>query len=262
VLRSVLLKTVRDARRGLVWWSLGLLGLVLLTVLFWPSVRDNPGLKDFAKDAPDVVKAFTGGELDFTTPAGYLETRLFALIVPLLFLVYSIGAGARAIAGDEEAGTLELLLSNPISRTRIVLEKLGALVVQLGALAVVLLALVAGSAKAVSMDISTGRIAAAAVTTFLLALAFGALSLAVGAATGRRSAALGISAAAAVFGYLLDGLAEVVDVLDPWRVLSPFDWAGEPLRHGLGGGAVALAVAAGLVVAAALPLFGRRDIAV
>ena len=127
MLRSVLAKTVRDGRRSLAWWSLGLLGVVLLTVGFWPSVRDSPELARFAQNAPDVLKAFTGGELDFATAVGYLEARLFALVVPVLFLVYAIGAGARAIAGEEEAGTLDLLLSLPLARTRLVLEKAGAL---------------------------------------------------------------------------------------------------------------------------------------
>jgi ABC-2 type transport system permease protein len=262
MLRSVLVKTIRDARRALVWWSLGMLGVVLLTVGFWPSVRDSPELERFARNAPDVLKAFTGGELDFATPIGYLEARLFALIVPVLFLIYAIGAGARAIAGEEEAGTLDLLLSLPLSRARLVLEKAAALGLQLGALALVLLAFVVAAAALVSMDVSAARIGAAVVTAYLLAVAHGALALAIGAGTGKRAVALGIAASVAVAGYLLDGLAQFVDALEPWRVLSPFDWAGHPLRNGLGAGTAALAVAAVVAAAAALPLFARRDVAV
>ena len=74
--------------------------------------------------------------------------------------------------------------------------------------------------------------------------------------------ALGLAAAVAVAGYLLDSLAQFVEALEPWRVLSPFDWAGQPIRDGLGAGAVALALAAVACAVAALPLFARRDIAV
>jgi ABC-2 type transport system permease protein len=262
VLGSVLTKTVRDALRGLVWWSLGVAGIVLLVVLFWPSVRDSPELVRFAREAPEALKAFTGGTLDFATPVGYLETRLFGLLIPILFLVYAIGAGARAIAGEEEAGTLDLLLALPLSRRRLVLEKLGALVLQLGVLGLVLLVLVLGSAELVSMDVPAGRIAAAVVTVYLLGLAHGALAAAVGAGTGSRALALGAAAAVAVGGYLLDSLGAIVDALEPWQVLSPFDWAGRPLRDGLGSGAAVLAVAALAAGAAALPLFDRRDVAV
>jgi ABC-2 type transport system permease protein len=126
----------------------------------------------------------------------------------------------------------------------------------------VLFVLVEGSAKAVSMDVSAGRVAAAVLAAYLLGLAHGSLALAIGAGTGKRAVVLGGAAAVGVAGYLLDGLAEVVDALEPWRVLSPFDWAGEPIRHGLGLGAAGLAVATLVAGATALPLFARRDIAV
>jgi beta-exotoxin I transport system permease protein len=262
MLRSVLTKTLRDARRAFVWWSLGLVALVLISIAFWPSVHDNEGFKRFERDAPEALKAFTGGQLDFTSPAGYLDARLFALVVPLLFLVYAVGWGARGIAGEEEARTLELVLAYPISRTRLLLEKLGALTLQLATLGAVLLVTVVASAKAVSMDISSVRIADAVLAVYLLGLLHGTLALGVGAATGKRATAIGVAAAAAVAGYFLNGLGQVVDALEPWRVLSPFDWVGDPLREGLGAGVIALAVGALLAAAAGLPFFKRRDVGV
>jgi membrane-associated phospholipid phosphatase len=66
-----------------------------------------------------------------------------------------------------------------------------------------------------------------------------------------------------VAGYLLNGLAQIVDELEPWRVLSPFAWVGEPVRDGLPLGHAAGLLAATLAAAAlAPPLFGRRDLAV
>ena len=63
----------------------------------------------------EALKAFIafGGDLDYVSGAGYLGSELFAFMVPLLLLIAAIGAGARAIAGEEERGTLDLLLANP-----------------------------------------------------------------------------------------------------------------------------------------------------
>ena len=180
----------------------------------------------------------------------------------LLFLVYAVGWGARGVAGEEEAGTLDLVLAHPVSRSRLVLEKLGALTLQLAILGGVLLVTVVVSAKAVSMDISSGRIAGAVLAVSLLGLLYGTLALAVGAATGKRATAIGVAAALAVAAYFLDGLGQVVDALEPWRRLSPFDWVGDPLREGLGARVIALAVGALLLAAAAVPLFNRRDVGV
>ncbi len=75
MLRSVLGKTVYEHRRGLVFWSLGLAGLVYVIVLVYPSVRDKPELNRLVQDYPDVLKAFIGGgaAVDYLSAAGYLN---------------------------------------------------------------------------------------------------------------------------------------------------------------------------------------------
>lgn len=147
MLRNVFLRTIADARRALAWWSLGLAGLVALMVSVYPTVRDNPSLNKLVEDYPEALKGFVafGGDVDYASAAGYLGTELFAFIVPLLLLIAAIGAGARAIAGEEEAGTLDLLLANPLSRRRLLLEKAAAIIAETAVLGlVILLALVAG----------------------------------------------------------------------------------------------------------------------
>lgn len=265
MLGSVLAKTIRDARRGLVAWSVGLAGTIALTVSIYPTVRDNPQFEDLSESYPEELQAFFGGQFDLTTAAGYLDVELYSFMVPLLLLVQAIGAGARAIAGEEEAGTLDLLLANPVSRERVAIEKLGALVALSGVLAVVLLVAVLLLARAVSMEIGFAEVASATLMTWLIAVAHGALALLVGAATGSRGLAIALATAVAVAGYLLEGLGNLVDFLEPLRVLSPFHWytAPDPLRGSYAAGWAALLVAVTLALAlAALPAFERRDIGV
>ena len=40
MLRSVATKLVRDQRRAMIWWTLGLIALTAFTLLAYPSVRD------------------------------------------------------------------------------------------------------------------------------------------------------------------------------------------------------------------------------
>ena len=236
MLRSVFAKTLRDIRRSFAWWTLGLAGYVALIVAVWPTVKNNPALTKLHETYPEALKAFVafGGEFDFSTPAGYLGAEIFSLLAPLLLLVAAIGAGARAIAGEEERGTLDLLLSAPVSRQRLAVEKLGALVVEIVALgAVFWLALAIGS-QATAMHLSLENLAAAVADAVLLAVAFGAIALLLGAATGRRGLATGLTAALAVAAYLLNSLSPLVHALEHVRAASPFYHyvAGDPLRHG------------------------------
>lgn len=266
MLRDAFLKTLRDGRRAIAWWTLGLVAMTALMVAAYPSVRDNPNLNKMVEDYPDAFKAFLGlGEtVDYTSPAGYLNSELFSFVVPLLLLIAAIGAGARATAGEEEQGTLDLLLANPISRRRLVLDKLAALCAEIVVLALVLwLSLIVGAA-AVGMHISAAHLAAACTAAALLAVAYGAIALFLGALIGRRGAVIGITAAAALAAYLVSSLAELVRFLEPLRVASPFYHyaANNALRAGLAPEHIALLLGlAVLATVAAVVAFERRNLA-
>ena len=266
MLRGILLKSLRDVRKSFAWWSLGLAGYVVLIVGVWPAIRDNDALAELEQSYPEELKAFFSfGGFDFSTAAGYLGAELFSLMVPLLLIVAAVGAGARAIAREEEHGTLDLLLANPISRRRLVLEKVGALALELVGLAAVLFVVLAVATSVADMDVSVGDLASATTSAFLLGLAFGVLAFALGAATGRSAIAIGLSAAAAVAAYLVNGLAPLVDAIHSIRWLSPWYHyvAGDPLREGLSWGNALVLVAIAIVAAAvAVCAFDRRDVGV
>ena len=266
MLRSVFARSLHDARRSFLWWTLGLIAYVGLIAAVWPSVRDNPALVKLHETYPEALKAFVsfGGEFDFSTAAGYLGAELFSLIVPLLLLVASIGAGARALAGEEEQGTLDLLLSQPVSRRRVALEKLAALCLEVIALGGVLWFALWIGARAASMGISGAHLLAGTAAAVLIALAYGGVAMLVGAATGRRAPAIALATALAVAAYLVNGLSPLVHFLHTIRWISPWYHytAGDPLRHGLAVNSVVF-VAIVAVTAVLVPLvFERRDLAV
>lgn len=258
---TVFAKTLYDRRRSLLAWSLGLVSLIALILAYWPSVRGNDELDRFIRELPEAVRALTG-EVGLATPAGYLNGELFAFMVPVLVLVVAIGMGARAVAGEEERGTFELLLSMPISRQRVLLEKVAGGLVVLLSLGVVLgTALVVG-ARVAGMDIAASRLVAATVAVIALSLPFGALALLLGCITGARGASIGVTAAAAVAAYLLDALAPFSTLLAPYGKLSPFRWydSAAVLEHGIRWGCLALLVAlASVFVTAAAFALQQRD---
>ena len=98
---EVALQTLRERRRSLLWWSLGLVAFVALNIAFYPSIRGDTSINDYVKDLPESLRGlFAGGELDIASPAGYLNSQVFALMAPLILLIFAVGAGADAVAGD------------------------------------------------------------------------------------------------------------------------------------------------------------------
>jgi ABC-2 type transport system permease protein len=92
---------------------------------------------------------------------------------------------------------------------------------------------------------------------------FGSITLALGCATGHRTAAAGGASALAVAAYLLTSLAGLVEGLRKFRPLSPFWWysGNDPLRNGLSALHVALLVAVTVcALSVAVYTFVRRDI--
>src|SRR5437667_12364894 len=81
------------------------------------------------------------------TPEGYITFRYMETSWPLLRSIWPILAGARLVRGEEERGTMDVLLATSQSRTRLLLEKVGALLLALLVIAVLFeVVVVAGEA--------------------------------------------------------------------------------------------------------------------
>jgi ABC-2 type transport system permease protein len=263
---SIVVHAIRRRRLGLLGWSLGLVGVVALVAVSYPAVRGNAELdQTFAQLSPS-VRSLLGltGNTGLTSPRGYLDSQFFANLLPLLLLVFGIGCGAWAVAGDEDAGTLELLLANPVGRGGVALARFAALTIMIAALAAVALAaLLLARAPAGLTQVSVARLCAAVASCAALGLAYAAIAFTVGAAGGRRGVAIAAAAGLAVVGFVLEGLGEAVTALRPVRAAMPWHWllGTDPLRNGLSWQSLGLPLALSLALAAAgTATFVHRDL--
>lgn len=261
-LRTVYLKTLRDLRHGLIGWSVSIGLLVLVESLIWPSFKDMKDIEKLFAQYPDYMQRLFDVTA-MTSGRGFLNAELFTLLLPALFLVYAIGRGARLVAGEEEEGTLDVLLVTPLSSTRILLEKTLGLVTAVLVLGIALYAVTLGSSLALGMGIGPGDTFSGFLAMVLLGTEFGLLALGVGAATGRRSLAVAVPAALAVAAYVLYVAGVLVQGVDPWQHLSPLEQAlaSGPLGGGLPLDFLWLLLGCVLVTLATLPTLDRRDIA-
>jgi ABC-2 type transport system permease protein len=260
-------RLVRDRRWSTLWWAFGFIGLTLFTVALYPSIKGQPSIEELLADMPDAFRSAIGYQpsVPLSSPAGYLHARLFSTLVPLLAVVFGIGAGARAIGGSEEAGTLELLLANPVTRGRVLLERYLATFGLLGVLLVVFAAalLVLGPLFGALEGVATADLLWACAAVYALGLLHGSLAFALGAAAGRRGVAVALATTVAVAGYLVETVLAAVGDLGPVRQLSPWHLY---LQHNmLAEGATLAAVVLLLAVSAVLlaaswVMFQRRDL--
>ncbi len=197
------------------WWMLGIFAFIFINLIFYPSFRDQAAeFEQTFQQIPETAKALLSDTGDFLSPAGYLSSQVFYLMMPLLVGILAITLGASLIGKEEKEGTVELLLSRPISRGQLLAAK--ALVGILIVLAAGLLGTVttAAMAKMVDLAVPTGNIMLAGAAATLLGLSFGAIALAI-TTLGRnaRAGSIGIATLYALGGYIVVSLSSSVEWL-------------------------------------------------
>jgi len=264
MLRSVLGKTIRDLRWPTFWVAAALLIAAFYFTAAYPTYVKTFDLDQLLSKMPAAMKTLIGGSLiDVSSVNGFLNVELFPLILPAVLAGYAIGLGSGLTAGEESRGTIDVLLSYPVRRSTIVLDKVLAtgLSVAIGAACLWIGSILGAGAG--NSPIDGGDVAAGLLLAVLLAFDFGALAVLLAAGTGNRGATAGLSAAVLVVMYFMNALAPVIPSLDSVKGLSLFYWylEGNPLRNGLAiGDALVLAAVALALLGLALPTFERRDL--
>lgn len=263
LLRSVFLKTLRDLRLPIFWTGLGLAVLGAYFMWLYPTFSKLFDLQSLLSKMPPAITALIGGSLiDVSTPTGFLNMELFPLMLPIILGGFAIALGSGATAA-EEGGSLDLLLSAPVARWRVLGQKAGAMALSMVVIAIALFVGIELGAAFSSTSVAADRVAAGLVLATLLALAFGGIAMAIGCATGNRGLSIGIVSAILVVTYFVNRLAPLVHALEQVRGLSPFYYYlhGDPLKHGLDwADAAVLAFIAVVGFGIALVTFQRRDL--
>lgn len=233
---------MRDRRRSTIWWSFSITAVSVVTAAFYPSLtKATSGHAGSESSATMSSILGLSSGINPSTPVGFLWSLNYSNQLPWLLMALGIALGTAAIAGDESEGTLEYLLAKPVTRTQVALARFAGMVSVLLIASIVNLVGVAvtmplfdltdpttvtaanGVAQSVSGatvgDLFIGGLAAMAV-----GLGSGAVAYFIGAATGRRGMALGLSSGIAVAGYVFYTLSNVTGSLEAFTWISPWRW--------------------------------------
>ena len=248
-------------RRATIGYVVGMIVYAFVVVAIYPSFKNDASLNSLTRNNSTFAALF-GASGPLTTSSGWLNANLYANFVPLVVLLVTVGYGASCIAGQDEDGTLGLIVTLPVSRRRIALEKVAAVSTQAVAVSLAATACVAVG-RSFDLTVDTVGLVGTTAGVALLGIDFGLLAVFVGAATGRRGSALGIASAVAAASYLISSLAPVVTWLRPARYASLFFYAvgNGQLTHGLrAGDLAALTATAVILVVASVWSFDRLDV--
>ena len=249
LLRVPVLAILDQQRVSLVAWTAVVAALGLFFLSFTRTLVDamlaTPSFRVYMERA------------GIATYTAFIGLSWFSALV-LLVSLYAI-VQANGWAADDQEGRLEIFAAQPISRARIVVERLAALLI--GAAVIVAassLALLIGAASA-DISLGVGRVVVGTALTLLVAFAFGGLGAA--GVGWRPRLTLGILAAVAIVGYFVQELAPLFQWPEWLANLSVYALYGNPVMTSIDWAREATLLAIGAAASfAALIAMQRRDI--
>ena len=264
-LRNLFAKTLRDLRGQILGWGIGAGLLGAMVIFLYPSFKDQTAaLTEMLQSYPATLSGFFGDFTKLSTYLGWLNIEFYSYGPPIL-AIFAVIVGTGLVAGEEEKGTLDLLLSHPIRRWRVVADKFAAFVVA----TVLIMALIAlffvGSSAMIGETSQLGRMALATVNIVPITLAGGALALMASVLFRSRRLATTVALVVIIGSYFLESLGRTVDLLEPYRPIALFHYydSSAALFDNLRWGDVGILLAlTALFFVVSLFAFQRRDIAV
>ncbi len=217
-LSSVFLKTLRDYRIPILGWGIGM-GLVVVSpmasvaaLLTTPEARAQ--LASLA-----ATFAWNADPVAVTTIGGYATFKIGIFI--FLIVVWPILAGSRMLRGEEERGSLDVLLSVPRPRLRIALEKLAAMWTALLAMGLLIGLIVFAGGRQFGADFGLGDALLFGLDLALICAVFGGLSLLISQFTQERGPAAGATAGLLLVFLVLDMVHRIAPNSEWISRLSP-----------------------------------------
>lgn len=268
---TLFMETLRLNWRGMLFWGLGIAFIAWLQIIILPDVDSLQQMADLMESLPPIFLQMFGGSNDpafLSTPQGYLNFRFFGLL-PLFLAVYAVSAGLSITANEEDQGILDMVLSLPVPRWRLVIERFLAFALLLcGILFLSFIGLWIGTLMTPLFALPLSMLLVATFSVLPLLLVIVAFTLLMATLLRRRGQALVAAAAFVVAAYVLDTLGKaatesIVNQLSRLSVFSYYDTTGILQGGDPSWGNLALLMGVALILwGGAVWFFQGRDIGV
>lgn len=229
----------------------------------YPSITKNKeALQGFLESYPEAIRKIFRMQ-DYTSGPGFLSTELYSFMVPLVLIAVGATWGASATAEEEDEGTADVLLTLPISRTRILLSKIAATTTVTVFLSFLAMANIVVLRGVVDMEIDNGKLLAATLSSISLGFFFTGIAFLVGSFSQRKGSAIGVVTGVSLIAFLIYSLSALVDNFDAIEPYNPMEWGlkAQPLFNGLdGSGNLKLLVGGIVFLVLAILKFNKKDI--
>ena len=253
---------LRQGRSALIIWTASISFMLGVCIVIYPEMSTQMGdISAMFADMGSFSQAFGMDRINFGEFLGFFGVEC-GNVLGLGGAFFAALLGISALAKEEKEHTAEFLLTHPVSRTRVITEKLSAVIAQIVILNLAVIAVTALSVLIIGEAADIKTFALLFLSFFLMQLEVAAVTFGISAFLRRGSLGIGLGLAA-VF-YFMNIVANLIDETKFLKYITPFGYteSADIIADGaLNGGYLAVGMAlAAIGVILAFWKYGRKDI--
>jgi ABC-2 type transport system permease protein len=244
---------LRQGKLSLLIWT-GAIGFLLAVCVFlFPEIKGQMGdVSDVFASMGSFTAAFGMDRLNFGTLIGFYAIEC-GNVLGLGGAFFAALCAVGILSKEEKERTAEFLLTHPVSRIRVITEKLMAVLVQIFAMDIVIFAVSVGSMAAIGEEIPWKEVSLMHLSFFLLQVELAGICFGISAFL--RKGSVGIGLGVAIMMYFLNLVANMAEVAEFLKYITPFGYTegadivtngcldGTKVLLGMGYGAIGIAAA-------------------
>lgn len=214
---------LRQGWKSLTIWTISIGFFAAICVFMYPQMGNQmEDVNDMFSSMGSFTAAFGMDRLNFGTLIGFYAIEC-GNILGIGGAFFAALLGISALAKEEKERTAEYLLTHPISRVRVITQKLAAVMLQILIMNIVVFLLSAASIAAIGEEIPLRELCLLHVSYYLVQVELAAICFGISAFL--RHGGLGIGLGIAIVMYFLNIVANISESAEPLKYITPFGYA-------------------------------------
>lgn len=214
---------LKQNRLSLIVWTAGIGFLLAVCIFIFPEMKEEmDGVSDIFASMGSFTEAFGMDKVSFGSLTGFYAVEC-GNILGLGGAFFAALCGVSVLAKEEREHTAEFLLAHPVSRARIVTEKLIAVELQVLLLNAAVYLLSVASIVWIGEEVPWREVSLLHAAYLILQMEIAAICFGISAFLRHGSMGIGLGVAAAL--YFLNLIANITDSAQFLRYITPFAYA-------------------------------------
>lgn len=220
---AVLQKELKKGSKGFLVWSLGICFVLVICIFIYPEMKtEMEGMNNIFANMGSFTKAFGLEELNFGTLVGYygVECGNMLGMGGGLFAAY---IGVSVLSKEEKDHTAEFLLTHPISRASVVIQKLMAVIIQIVVMNLAIFVCSVLTVEVIGEELPTKEWVLIHMAYFLLQIEIAVICFGISAFLKRGSIGVGLGLAAMF--YFMNLICNISEEAEFLKYITPYAYA-------------------------------------